>query len=108
MAQKPPELTDIMNVVAQHFEIPVEELTDMDKRTSQHAQARDTALFVAFEAGYSNPDIAEAMHYKSAGHVSTKFNKIHGRYKTPVNDSDMVLRRDCKAVARDVHVSVPS
>lgn len=107
MAEKKPEIGAIIEAAASHFEISVDELTDVKRQSPQHNQARLTALFVAAKAGYSNSDIAESMSYKSANTVSTKFNKAHSGYATPMDDSHMTFRRDCKAVARMVHVLLP-
>lgn len=102
MARNTPEISDIMNKTAQHFEIPVEELTNMKRQSPQHNQARLVAVFVAAEgAGYSNKDVAIAMQYKDASHVSSKFNKAHDHYTLPMDEAAMAFRRDCNAVARN-------
>lgn len=108
MTKKRTSLSDIMNATAEHFEITPNDLTDFKKQTPQHNQARLVALFVSAEAGYSNTEIANTMKYKSARTVSSKFNKAHDNYSTPTNEENMSFRRDCKAVARMTHVSIPS
>jgi uncharacterized membrane protein (UPF0182 family) len=107
MTKKPPEISENINATAKHFEISKDDVLNFKKQSNIHNEARLTALFVAANSGYSNDEIATAMNYKSAGTVSAKFTKAHNHFATPMEDTDMTFRRDCRAVAKMLHVALP-
>ncbi|MGH1374882.1 MAG: hypothetical protein ACRBCK_00930 [Alphaproteobacteria bacterium] len=106
MAKRPLDLSEIINVASDHFEMPAEELCSPQMSDQKHSHARLVAIFVAAEAGYSNAEIAGAMNYKSANTVSTKFNSAINSFRRPQTEDDVVFRRDTRAVAKASRVDL--
>lgn len=85
MPKKRPTISKIKNAVAQHFNIEAQNI-NVQNNSHEFALPRLMTVFLTSAAGHSNADIANGLHYRSPGHVSTKLNKAHNFFNIGKED----------------------
>ncbi len=106
MTRKTTSLAGIMSAAAEHFDVQEVDLHANGEKTDAMNLARLSTIFVAARADYSNADIAEAMGYKSANTVSSKFAKAMKSYQNFQTHEDEVFVSNVRALAKHAHVTL--